>query len=269
MERPEMRVSGPTIDAAEPLALAEFYERLLGWPIVRREGPRDGMPSTDGWAMLRSPVGDMKIEVQWDRHYRPPVWPSADGDQLMMIHLDVGVADLEAGISWAVTQGATVAEHQPQDDVRVMLDPEAIPSAPSQTIRSDARFCAPPIEGCTAHALQLPGYCGLILGGLGNSANHVGLHDAEWCDERLVEHSRVHHRSKQRNRAARCYSVRRSRRAHSRLRPAERRLGVAARSNSASHPDRHGRNRTSISVGSVLRSRRGGRASHAARHVRW
>jgi hypothetical protein len=71
-----MRGASPTLDAADPIALAEFYERLLGWSIVRREGPRPGKPSIDGWAMLRSPSGDMKIEVQWDPHYRPPVWPS-------------------------------------------------------------------------------------------------------------------------------------------------------------------------------------------------
>jgi len=127
MERPSMRVSGITLDAAEPVALAGFYERLLGWPIVRREGPRPGKPATDGWAMLRSRAGDMKIEVQWEPHYRAPVWPSVDGEQLMMIHLDVGVADLEAGVIWATEQGATLADHQPQDDVRVMLDPEGHP----------------------------------------------------------------------------------------------------------------------------------------------
>lgn len=122
-----MRVSGPTLDAADPIALAEFYERLLGWSIVRREGPRSGQPSTDGWALLRSPAGDMKIEVQWDPHYRPPVWPSVAGEQLMMMHLDVGVGDVEAAIQWAVDQGARVAQHQPQADVRVMLDPEGHP----------------------------------------------------------------------------------------------------------------------------------------------
>jgi len=127
MERPSMRVSGITLDAAEPVALAGFYERLLGWPIVRREGPRPGEPATDGWAMLRSRAGDMKIEVQWEPRYRAPVWPSVDGEQLMMIHLDVGVADLEAGVIWAAEQGATLADHQPQDDVRVMLDPEGHP----------------------------------------------------------------------------------------------------------------------------------------------
>ena len=122
-----MSVSGPTLDAADPIALAEFYERLLGWSIVRREGPRPGKASTDGWAMLRSPSGDMKIEVQWEPHYRPPAWPSVADEQLMMIDLDVGVADLAAGVQWAVEQGAVVAAHQPQVDVRVMLDPEGHP----------------------------------------------------------------------------------------------------------------------------------------------
>ena len=122
-----MRISGPTFDAADPIALAEFYERLLGWPIVRREGPQPGNPPTDGWAMLRSPAGDHKIEVQWEPHYVPPVWPPIDGGQLMMVHLDIGVADLDAGVAWAVAQGARIAGHQPQDGVRVMLDPAGHP----------------------------------------------------------------------------------------------------------------------------------------------
>lgn len=122
-----MRVSGPTLDAADPIALAEFYERLVGWSIARREGPIPGQPSTDGWALLRSPAGDMKIEVQWDPHYRPPVWPSVAGEQLMMMHLDVGVADLEAGIQWAVDQGARVANTNRRPRVTVMLDPEGHP----------------------------------------------------------------------------------------------------------------------------------------------
>ena len=122
-----MRVSGPTLDAADPIALAEFYERLLGWPIVRREGPRSSDQATDGWAMLRAPGGDHKIEVKWEAHYRPPVWPAVEGQQLMMVHLDIGVSDLDAGVTWALAQGARLAEHQPQHDVRVMLDPEGHP----------------------------------------------------------------------------------------------------------------------------------------------
>ena len=122
-----MRVSGPTLDASDPIALAEFYERLLGWPIVRREGPQPGNPASDGWAMLRSPSGDQKIELQWEPRYRPPVWPSVEGQQLMMMHLDIGVADLDAGVAWAIAQGASLSEHQPQAGVRVMLDPDGHP----------------------------------------------------------------------------------------------------------------------------------------------
>lgn len=127
MPPPRMQITGPVIDAADPLALAAFYSSLLGWPIVEREGPRPGFPSTDGWAKIRSPDRTTKIEFQWDEHYAPPVWPTVAGAQQMMMHLDIEVDDLDAGVEWAVEQGATVAAHQPQDGVRVMLDPEGHP----------------------------------------------------------------------------------------------------------------------------------------------
>jgi hypothetical protein len=41
----------------------------------------------------------------------------------MGVHLDIAVDDLEAGVAWALKAGATLAVYQPQDDVRVMLDP--------------------------------------------------------------------------------------------------------------------------------------------------
>ncbi|MGA7756956.1 MAG: VOC family protein [Ilumatobacteraceae bacterium] len=127
MARPTMRISGPTLDSSNPIALAEFYERLLGWPIVKREGSRPGRSSTDGWAMLRSPDGSMKIEVQWEPNHRAPTWPSQSGEQTMMMHLDIGVADLEAAVLWAIEQGARLADHQPQHGVRVMIDPDGHP----------------------------------------------------------------------------------------------------------------------------------------------
>ena len=122
-----MRISGPVLDAADAIGLAAFYERLLGWTMTEREGPRPGYPPEDGWARIVSPSGHLKIEFQWDRYYTPPVWPTAPGEQQMMIHLDIAVADLERGVEWAIEAGATVAEHQPQADVRVMLDPEGHP----------------------------------------------------------------------------------------------------------------------------------------------
>ena len=45
----------------------------------------------------------------------------------MMSHLDVGVRDLAAAVEHAEAAGATVAGYQPQDDVRVMLDPDGHP----------------------------------------------------------------------------------------------------------------------------------------------
>ena len=127
MARPRMRITGPVFDAADAVGLARFYERLLGWTMVECDGPRPGLPPEDGWAKLRSPAGDAKIEFQWEKGYRPPVWPPVPGEQQMMVHLDISVDDLDAGVAWALEAGATLAEHQPQEGVRVMLDPAGHP----------------------------------------------------------------------------------------------------------------------------------------------
>ena len=41
----------------------------------------------------------------------------------MMMHIDIAVDDLAAAVADAVGLGATLAEFQPQEDVRVLLDP--------------------------------------------------------------------------------------------------------------------------------------------------
>jgi hypothetical protein len=45
----------------------------------------------------------------------------------MMAHLDIRVDDLGAAVDHAVAAGATVAGFQPQDHVRVCLDPDGHP----------------------------------------------------------------------------------------------------------------------------------------------
>ena len=45
----------------------------------------------------------------------------------MMMHLEIEVDDLAAGVTHAVAEGATLAEYQPQHDVRVCLDPAGHP----------------------------------------------------------------------------------------------------------------------------------------------
>jgi hypothetical protein len=55
------------------------------------------------------------------------VWPSEAGLQQMMLHIDIAVDDVAAAVADAVELGATVADYQPQDDVRVLLDPAGHP----------------------------------------------------------------------------------------------------------------------------------------------
>ena len=127
MAAPRTRLSGPTVDSNDPRSLARFYETLLGWKLVACEPARPGLPPEDGWARIESPSGEQKIEFQWTPDYVAPVWPPASGRQQMMIHLDIAAEDLEAAVAWAVDAGATVAAHQPQEGVRVMIDPAGHP----------------------------------------------------------------------------------------------------------------------------------------------
>ena len=126
MHRPAMRLAGPVIGSADPLRLAEFYAKLLGWPVTDREhAGTDG--ATQDWARIHSPSGDQKLEFQYEPDFTPPVWPPVKNEQQMLMHLDIGVEDLEAGVASAVEAGATVAGYQPQKGVRVMLDPAGHP----------------------------------------------------------------------------------------------------------------------------------------------
>lgn len=118
MDQPRMRVSAAVLGAPDPRALADFYERLLGWTRVTDEPV---------WVMLRPPSGGTGLSFQHEPEYVPPVWPPASGEQQMMVHLDIAVEDLDAGVAWAEAAGARLAEFQPQEHVRVMLDPAGHP----------------------------------------------------------------------------------------------------------------------------------------------
>ena len=47
--------------------------------------------------------------------------------QHITAHLDIAVSDLDAAEAWAISMGAELTAFQPQDDVRVMLDPAGHP----------------------------------------------------------------------------------------------------------------------------------------------
>ncbi|MDQ3915919.1 MAG: VOC family protein [Actinomycetota bacterium] len=109
---------GAVLDAPDASSLARFYAGLLGWRVAKDE---------PGWAAVVPPEGVAYLGFQTSPEYVPPVWPPAEGRQQMMMHLDIEVDDLEAAVADAVEAGARLAEHQPQEDVRVMLDPAGHP----------------------------------------------------------------------------------------------------------------------------------------------
>jgi len=123
-----MQIGAVTITAAPtPRAgeLARFSERLLGWRIVD-EGPRGG------WVQLHPPESEVAptllgINIESDEEYERPVWPSKPGGQNATMHLDIGVDDLDEAVAWALQAGASLAEDQPQEHVRVMFDPHGNP----------------------------------------------------------------------------------------------------------------------------------------------
>lgn len=123
--RPAMAVTSVTIGAPRPRELAHFYARMLGCPVVAEDPPKPGDPSESGWAQLTPPEGQRgpTLNFEYETHYTRPVWPSEADQQSIMEHLDIAVNDLPAAVAWAIDAGATLADYQPQDDVRVLFDP--------------------------------------------------------------------------------------------------------------------------------------------------
>ncbi|MFD4262152.1 VOC family protein [Streptomyces sp. NPDC058534] len=115
------KLSTVVLDAHDANELADFYLRLLGYE-VRAQEPH--------WVLTGPPPGTEGTSLAFETEpaYVPPVWPSRHpGEQQMMLHLDIEVDDLAAETARAVAEGARLAEYQPQDDVRVLLDPSGHP----------------------------------------------------------------------------------------------------------------------------------------------
>lgn len=102
---------------------------MLGWTVVDEDPPDPGAPAESGWAQLRPPTGRTgpTLNFEYEARYVPPVWPSEAWRQQAMEHLDIAVSDLDEAVAWAVDAGAILASHQPQEDVRVLLDPAGHP----------------------------------------------------------------------------------------------------------------------------------------------
>ncbi len=106
------------LDAPDVGVLVRFYSELRGWPIWQQDADGAALDLGEGVAYLA---------IQHNPDYVRPVWPAPPGAQQMMLHLDFEVTDLDEAVAHAVRLGAALPEHQPQDDVRILLDPAGHP----------------------------------------------------------------------------------------------------------------------------------------------
>lgn len=109
---------GVVLDTDDVGRLTRFYADLRGWTIHHLDDSNGSLDAGEGVAYLN---------IQHDPAYQRPVWPARPGDQQMMLHLDFEVTDLAGEVERAVALGARLAEFQPQENVRVLLDPSGHP----------------------------------------------------------------------------------------------------------------------------------------------
>lgn len=116
--QPDLQLTTVNLSASDPHRLADFYQRLLGLQLVADE---------PDWVLLRPAGPGVGLSFQVEPDYQRPVWPAIGGCQQMMIHLEIRTTDLAVATEHALACGASIAGYQPQDDVRVMLDPDGHP----------------------------------------------------------------------------------------------------------------------------------------------
>lgn len=113
----KLQLTSVTIGSPSPRALAHFYASLLDADITA--------DTADDWAQIRTPT--ITLNFEFEAQWRTPVWPSEPDQQHITQHLDIRVDDLPGAVDHAVSCGARLAAYQPQDDVRVMIDPHGHP----------------------------------------------------------------------------------------------------------------------------------------------
>ncbi|GAA3215538.1 VOC family protein [Dactylosporangium siamense] len=108
------RLSGVALECPDPAALADFYSRLTGWPIVCAD--------PDWHSVGESEDTGLHLSFQRAPGHRPPAWP--DPASSMQFHLHLRVDDLAAAEEAVLALGATKPSHQPHPDTsRVFADP--------------------------------------------------------------------------------------------------------------------------------------------------
>lgn len=103
-----------------PQALGLIDAEMLGWEVYKKK------PTEFVLAVTGDSEACMSFQPQTSEEWVRPVWPAQDSHQQMMLHLDVE-GELEVAVAHAVELGATVADHQQQENVRVLDDPAGHP----------------------------------------------------------------------------------------------------------------------------------------------
>lgn len=135
-DMPTVTLGTLCIDCPDAQDMARFYGGLLGWEPTFSE---------PGWVLMRNPNGGTGLSFQAESGYEAPTWPETAQEQQKMMHLDVrvtpaaptsgdtnisedeGQAALDAAAELAVASGGRLADHQPRQDLRIILDPAGHP----------------------------------------------------------------------------------------------------------------------------------------------
>lgn len=114
---PQMRLRGITLDCADPLALAAFYEQATGL---------EPHPKSDADFAGLNCEHELFIGFQRVDDYRAPSWPGQTVPQ--QFHFDFAVDDLDEAEARLLELGASKPDHQPNEDRwRVLTDPAGHP----------------------------------------------------------------------------------------------------------------------------------------------
>ncbi|MFC5285872.1 VOC family protein [Actinokineospora guangxiensis] len=105
------------LDCPDPVALADFYRRVMDLPVEARE------ENGGEWVTMETPIG--RVAFQRVADYVAPTWPQ--GPHPQMQHLDFQVADLDAGHERLLGLGVPVLDESHVPDFRVYADPAGHP----------------------------------------------------------------------------------------------------------------------------------------------
>ena len=106
------------MECRDPAALAAFYSRLTGWPVV--------FAHEDWYSVGESEEADFHLSFQRAPGHQPPTWP--DPASSMQVHLHLRVDDLDAAERAVLALGGTKFDDQPGlTGSRVYADPAGHP----------------------------------------------------------------------------------------------------------------------------------------------